>query len=374
MGDSESAVKGQCCQETCHSVMNANNWTCDAGQMRGEHDFHNPYSMGDSESAVKGQCCHETCHRVMNANNWTCDAGRMRGEYDLHNPFSNGTGEDQVKQECCRESCPTVMNANNWTCDAGQMRGETDFHNPYTMGDSESAVKGACCVQTCHSVMKDRTLTCGSGMSTRDIDDYHEPSGGWHQSDDIILYECCQAPPACLVSCAGLCGVIPNGDPTISWCECFNSNCWAPSGALESCPETTFDADDDEDKATKDDIINYIYDDPEGFKCVKPDFPPGTGVSMPKKCGGGLYVHRKNRPGETCKECAAGKFSKTDKKRNRRCKKCGKNRYQNKKGSTSCIKCPPGFNTKGQRGKKQCFDSSTGKSMKQLGMYGWNQK
>jgi len=311
-------------------VMNGNNWTCDAGQMRGEMDFHNPYSMGDSESAVKGECCQETCHSVMNANNWTCDAGHMPRE-------------------------------------------KTDFHNPYWMGDSESAVKGACCVQTCHSVMKDRTLTCGPGMSTRDIDDYHEPSGGWHQSDDIILYECCQAPPACLVSCVGLCGVIPNGDPSISWCECFNSNCWAPSGALESCPETTFDA-DDEDNATKDDIINYIYDDPEGFKCVKPDFPPGTGVSMPKKCGGGLYVHRKNRPGETCKECAAGKFSKTDKKRNRRCKKCGKNRYQNKKGSTSCIKCPPGFNTKGQRGKKQCFDSSTGKSMKQLGMYGWNQK
>merc|ERR1712100_27329 len=140
---------------------------------------------------------------------------------------------------------------------------------------------------------------------------------------------------------------------------------------MGSCPETTSSA---EDGPTKDEIIEFVYDRPDGSQCIKPDFPPGTGVNMPKKCGGGLYVHRKNRPGETCKECAAGKFS-SRAKRNRRCKKCGKNKYQNKEGSTSCIKCPPGFHTKGQRGKKQCFDARTGKSMKQLGVYpylpGW---
>ena len=50
-------------------------------------------------------------------------------------------------------------------------------------------------------------------------------------------------------------------------------------------------------------------------------------------------------------------------------------KYQKEKGSTSCTSCPIGFNTKGQRGKKQCFDAITGASMKQLGIYpypfGW---
>eukprot|EP00605_Chrysophyceae_sp_TOSAG23-4_P001655 GSChrysophyteH1.ASY1.ANO1.1817.1 assembled CDS len=317
--------------------------------------------------------------------------------------------------------------------------------------------------------MNDRTLTCDSGLEIRNIYDYHKPSGGWEQTDDIITHECCvelPPPPPCLVSCVEPCGLPANAYvDTTSWCECFNSNCWAPSGALESCPETT----SGEENPSKNEIIEYVYDRRPGFRCIKPDFPPGTGVpneggpppciahcfdqppgedycpsdcdtsacteaSIPPKswidtyfanncstcitgkncdfskgcptgcdystcttstsptydeaayyfangckkaqlkCGGGLYVHRKNRPDETCKECAAGKFS-SSAKRNRRCKKCGRNKYQNEEGSTSCIKCPAGFNTKGQRGKKQCFDARTGKSMKQLGVYpylpGW---
>ena len=93
------------------------------------------------------------------------------------------------------------------------------------------------------------------------------------------------------------------------------------------------------------------------------------------QCGDGMFLKNKNTDHEWCKPCQAGKFSPSRTKRNRRCKKCGIDKYQKEEGSTSCITCPTGFNTKGQRGKKQCFDAITGESMKQLGMlpypFGW---
>jgi len=275
----------------------------------------------------------------MNANSWTCDVGQMRGEGDLHDPYSNGTGEGQVKQECCQVSCHDVMNANSWTCDVGQqMRHVDDYHNPYSMGDSESAIKGECCPGTgvsneggpppCIAHCNFDNDNCPSDCDTSACTEASIPPKSW-----IDTYF------------ANNCSTCITGEN----CD-FSSGC--PTGCdYSACTTST--------SPTYDEAAYYFANG-----CKK----------APLKCGGGLYIHRKNRPDETCKECAAGKFS-SSAKRNRRCKKCGRNKYQNEEGSTSCIKCPPGFNTKGQRGKKQCFDARTGKSMKQLGMYpylpGW---
>jgi len=88
-----------------------------------------------------------------------------------------------------------------------------------------------------------------------------------------------------------------------------------------------------------------------------------------KYCGGGQYVKNKKTDRESCGSCPAGRFSKETTLRNRRCKKCAKNSYSHSPGSSKCFKCPAGFNTKGQRGKRQCFKKGTEKSMKKLG---WN--
>jgi hypothetical protein len=163
---------------TCRHVMNANSWTCDASQqMRHEDDYHSPYSKGDSETAIKGECCRETCHNVMNTNSWACDAGKqMRHAYDFHNPYSAGNSESAVKGECCRESCYNVMNTKSWTCDAGQrMRREDDDHNPYSAGNSESAVKGECCRPTCYNVMNVNSWACDAGKKMREEGDFHNP-------------------------------------------------------------------------------------------------------------------------------------------------------------------------------------------------------
>jgi hypothetical protein len=92
-----------------------------------------------------------------------------------------------------------------------------------------------------------------------------------------------------------------------------------------------------------------------------------TNTSSRKYCGGGQYVQDKNTDHESCGSCPAGRFSKETTVRNRRCEKCKVGTYAQSPGSSRCVKCPDGFNTKGQRGKKQCFDEKSGKSMRSLG-------
>jgi len=98
----------------------------------------------------------------------------------------------------------------------------------------------------------------------------------------------------------------------------------------------------------------------------QPTEPPQNNGKL--ECGNGMFLKNKNTDNELCKPCKAGKFSPSRTKRNSRCKKCGINKYQKEEGKTTCTWCPLGFNTKDQRGKKQCFDALTGESMKQLGM------
>jgi len=93
-----------------------------------------------------------------------------------------------------------------------------------------------------------------------------------------------------------------------------------------------------------------------------------TNTSGRKYCGGGQYVKDKKSDHESCEICPAGRFSKETTFRNRRCKKCKAGTYAHSPGAISCVKCPHGFNTKGRRGKKQCFAKNTGKSMKKLGL------
>merc|ERR1712167_269098 len=106
-----------------------------------------------------------------------------------------------------------------------------------------------------------------------------------------------------------------------------------------------------------------------GFCDAKDPANPVCGpMAAPVKvhCGGGMYVKNKNTSNESCRACPAGKTSKEKTLRNRRCKKCGKNTYIHQSGKNACLACPTGFHTKGQRGKKQCFKTGTGESMRKL--------
>ena len=89
------------------------------------------------------------------------------------------------------------------------------------------------------------------------------------------------------------------------------------------------------------------------------------------KCGAGMYIKSKckGHEVESCEKCQPGKFNKDDNSQNRRCKKCPKDSFQNEKGASYCLPCPPGFHTRNSRGKKQCFERSSGKSMKKLGYF-----
>ena len=72
---------------------------------------------------------------------------------------------------------------------------------------------------------------------------------------------------------------------------------------------------------------------------------------------------------ESCEKCQPGKFNNRAGNKNKRCKKCPEGSYQWEEGATECKKCPHGFHTRNQRGKQQCFEESSGKSMKKLGHF-----
>jgi hypothetical protein len=92
----------------------------------------------------------------------------------------------------------------------------------------------------------------------------------------------------------------------------------------------------------------------------------------PTHCAGGEYVKNKGSASEACMHCPAGTFSQDKTTRNRRCKKCPLDSFQPHIGANYCQKCPQGFSTFGQRGKKQCHQPDAvnafkkGKSMKDL--------
>ena len=89
------------------------------------------------------------------------------------------------------------------------------------------------------------------------------------------------------------------------------------------------------------------------------------------KCGTGTYIKNKckGHDFESCEKCQLGKFNNNAEAKNKRCKKCPENSYQNEKGAAECKKCPPDFHTRNQRGKRQCFEKSSGKSMEKLGHF-----
>ncbi len=103
----------------------------------------------------------------------------------------------------------------------------------------------------------------------------------------------------------------------------------------------------------------------EGPTLGNPEITGGGEEKQKLRCNPGEYVYGKKTAYPACKLCAAGKFSKKG-GRNKKCRKCPKNTYAPNDGSTSCNKCPSGFNTKRQRGKRQCFDKETKMSMKKL--------
>jgi hypothetical protein len=190
-------------------------------------------------------------------------------------------------------------------------------------------------------------------------------------------------PPSCIAHCnfdqapgedycpsdCDTSGCTENSNPPKSWIDTYfanncsacitGENCDFSNGCPTSCDYSACSA---STTPTYDEAAYYFANG-----CVKKPHR--------LQCSNGMFLKNKNTDHEWCKPCQAGKFSRPRTKRNRRCKKCGINKYQKEEGSTSCTKCPPGFNTKGQRGKKQCFDAITGKSMKHLGIhpypFGW---
>jgi hypothetical protein len=92
---------------------------------------------------------------------------------------------------------------------------------------------------------------------------------------------------------------------------------------------------------------------------------------MHLQCGAGMYIKNKCKGPdvESCEKCQPGKFNQYTNTKNKRCKKCPENSYQDETGATECKKCPPGFHSRSQRGKRQCFERSSGKSMKRLGYF-----
>jgi hypothetical protein len=97
-----------------------------------------------------------------------------------------------------------------------------------------------------------------------------------------------------------------------------------------------------------------------------PTAAPTAGFNGPVQCGAGLYVKNKNTAHDSCAACPAGKFNSDRTTRNKRCKKCRVNTYAAFAEAHGCRACPAGFTTAGQKGKKQCFQRGSGKSMKQL--------
>ena len=108
---------------------------------------------------------------------------------------------------------------------------------------------------------------------------------------------------------------------------------------------------------------------PIGTECVSGNAPtPNPSPGNALQCGAGFYLKNKSTSHESCAACPAGKFSTDRTMRNRRCKKCRVNSYAAHAGASGCTICPTGFSTSKQSGKKQCFRSSDGKSMRQLHM------
>jgi hypothetical protein len=107
---------------------------------------------------------------------------------------------------------------------------------------------------------------------------------------------------------------------------------------------------------------------------VPSDAPANVAVDtegLHLECGAGMYIKNKckGHDVESCEKCQRGKFNNRAGTKNKRCKRCPINSYQDDKGATECKKCPPGFHSRNKRGEKQCFEESSGKSMKTLGYF-----
>lgn len=241
-----------------------------------------------------------------------------------------------------------------------------------------------CGAQSCHAAMGAFNVSCGdlnASWVTPDNPRFHDAfSSG--TSIEAVAGQCCEhgehgaGPPPCIAHCYG------KDDPE-DYCPstCDTSQCnedsippksWIDEYFAKGCKTCMEDCDFGFNKCPTDCDIS---------RCTSSTIPTyaeaaqylnngcKSGIHQKKHCGGGMYVSRKNKPDENCKWCQPGKFSKSTTTRNRRCKKCGKNKYQPEGGQSSCLKCPQGFNTKGQRGKRQCFHKETGESMEKLKAY-----
>ena len=141
------------------------------------------------------------CYMVMTEKGLTCDAGEMRGEGDFHMPWGNdwNRGNDELKRECCRMNCHMVMEAKGLTCDVGEAREHHDWHMPFgsDWNKPEADIKRECCRRNCHGVMTDKGLDCPGESSMRGPEDWHAPWGqDWEKSDELLRGQCCTCGPS----------------------------------------------------------------------------------------------------------------------------------------------------------------------------------
>jgi hypothetical protein len=88
---------------------------------------------------------------------------------------------------------------------------------------------------------------------------------------------------------------------------------------------------------------------------------PSTG---PATCDAGQYLKNKGDSDEACQACPAGKYTRTNGNRNKKCPRCPRGTYQPEEGQSTCLICPKGFRSHGQRGGPNCFHKKTHRPMR----------
>ena len=251
----DDELKDQCCTWNCNSVMEAKDFTCDEGIVRGKEDWHMPFGnawsdwttrdedgtmVSRTEDEIKGECCPRNCYSEHQHGKYTCeeDHGPKKRD-DMHAPWGIDWDEERSNEEWSSRCCEHKPQCYNWAqkgngCSDGRtMRGEHDWHpfacdegddGCYTeqcclltcakwegtcpvgierRGDTDmhmcpdkenGCTQADCCPRNCHKVMHARTLTCEAPAKPRSEHDGHDPFGGkWDdQSDEEIQRGCCQ--------------------------------------------------------------------------------------------------------------------------------------------------------------------------------------
>ncbi len=107
---------------------------------------------------------------------------------------------------------------------------------------------------------------------------------------------------------------------------------------------------------------------PSGQPTGQPSAAPSSQHTVeqpagPVTCDAGQYLKNKGENDEACQACPAGKFTRKNGNRKKKCPRCPHGTYQPEEGQSTCLLCPEGFRSRGQRGGPNCFHKKTGRPM-----------